>query len=192
MRVGVIGLLVGLVAVSASAAAEMPSKLACIADDAFWTWYGNGLKAAKTMGLPVAPEQKVVGSQISQPEQRYRFDEGKLYLSDPQRPEYLFGDVNVVAFDRVQVGSTVFIFQPDYLSVIAVRVDNDATQIYSAKCIPGAGRDFRPPSHSEWHRGFRRDSFRHARASRPGHVSGRVAFELDRQARCMLVAWRSR
>jgi hypothetical protein len=137
MRVGFLGLFVAFVFSAAPASADLPPRLACVADGAFFTWYGSGLGAARGFGIPVGPDQKIAGSPASDPQTRLRVDGTKVFLSDDQRPEYFYGDMQRLSFDRYMAGNMVLLSGDGNLTAVAIIADQVSTHTIHLKCVPG-------------------------------------------------------
>jgi hypothetical protein len=120
----------------ANSSAEMPPRIACVADDTFWIWYREGIRASPP-GLRPEPGQKLVGSRLLAPEGRFRLEGGELYFVDGFQKEYRYGPVQETSPGRLSAGDFTIIFDVDFQSAVSVRVDRFDTRVESFKCLPG-------------------------------------------------------
>jgi hypothetical protein len=115
--------------------ADLPVSLACIADDAYFVWYGTGLNSAPSFGIPIESGQKLAGSRASDPQTRFRIDHRKLFIADASRPEYFYGELSG-SLDRYTAGNLTLLLGEDAMTAIAVIADKISTETISLKCIP--------------------------------------------------------
>jgi hypothetical protein len=123
---------------TSSALADLPSKLACIADDVYFVWYRDGLApglAAASIS-PSDPNQKIAGYRATEPNTRMRFADGKLYISSDSRSEHYYADLSDGLW-RFTVGDYTLLFSDDYKDLIAIGSNRHNTEILSLKCVPG-------------------------------------------------------
>lgn len=64
----------------------------------------------------------------------YRFQGGKLFLSSPERAEYLYNVVTKEEFGRYRVGHKTLLFEKDFAGATFVHVDISDTRVTRVAC----------------------------------------------------------
>jgi hypothetical protein len=119
-----------------SAHGALPDRIACVATDTFWVWYGEGIQAAPK-GLNPLPGQYVLGSRLIEPQEQFRIQNGSLFFLDGSNKEYLYGPIAEFDIGRYRSGDWTIMFDPEPISATAVRVDQHHTRVYRYRCVVG-------------------------------------------------------
>ena len=64
----------------------------------------------------------------------YRFKAGKLFLSSPERSEYLYNSVTEEEFGRYRVGHKTLLFENDFAGATFVHADISDTRVTRVAC----------------------------------------------------------
>lgn len=126
------------VSLASPAVADIPARLACIADDVLFIWYREALASGlPAIPVPPDPNQRIVAARATQPETRMRFSEGKLFISDSHRSEYYYGDLTDEGGGRYRSSHLTLMFDEPYRTLVVVSVDQLSSVVTSFKCVAG-------------------------------------------------------
>jgi hypothetical protein len=115
-------------------------EVACVADDIYMVSYRGALETLKKAEPSIPEYAKLNGSQLVDPQSRFRFADGKVYWKQPDQDEYLYGELTKIFPTRFQSGSSndmTVIFDDKFETAIITVVSSIQTTVYSTKCISG-------------------------------------------------------
>jgi hypothetical protein len=89
------------------------------------------------------------GTRLLEPQEQFRIQNGALYLLDGFKKEYLCGPISDSLIGQARAGEWTFMFDLEFATATAVRVDQFNTRAYSYRCVVGypalQGHGERPP-----------------------------------------------
>jgi hypothetical protein len=111
-----------------------------VADQIYAVSYRQSLDNLKKQDRSIPEYSKLHGSELADPQSRFRFAEGKVYWKQPDQVEYLYGDLLQIFPTRFQSGSSndmTIIFDEKFETAIITVINSIHTTVYSTKCISG-------------------------------------------------------
>jgi hypothetical protein len=127
-----------MIAVAEESRADM--QVACVADDIWAVSYRQALDGLRQANQMIPPYAKLYGTQLADPQSRFRFSDGKVYWKNPDQAEYMYGDLQQISPTRFQSGASedmTIIFDEKFETAIITVVSGFQTTVYSTKCIAG-------------------------------------------------------